>query len=901
MKLRTSALLLTLLLCLSVGAQYQMDWLTFPKVDNGEDVYINDAVTDNNGNVYVHTLRNKRNLINGNSYDYRQSVVKIGATGTLDWEVIVSDIYLPQYNYYKLLELRNGAIYTLSYEHDSIKLHCISPSGNHIILYSDTIFGSIYQANYEATLFNAANGHLFLQVQSHIPQDMPNRILEFDTADAFVKAIRLPGILTWGAADFTGGDAQGNLIVAYLEQTGPGEFDRHVIKYQPDGTISWDTVIATDQGSWLALRVDSSGNFYVKDSVQLLKFDKNKVLLWSFPLPDIYIPGSVFLNNGNTYLLVADLLASPFSFRAICLLPDGTEKYNKSVPFSNDVNSATFTVNKKGEVFFCSIYESQQSIVGNNGYGLGAIATIHKLDTLGNVLFTYQDTILYPVRDMGVAHSKIAVDNNDNVYFNYRFRNPQAIPYAMFDSVFLSIKDNLWFSAKYCKTCRHNIVGEVKLDTLSNCLADSTEPALDKILLRMNPNEKYAFSNNKGRYRFAESDSGTHSITMLPPAYLLTPCDTQKSFTLNDTIGSASPDFVLQINPDCNGHITATATRARYGFTQQINLRYQNTGYPSQTGFVSLQFASGFNYLSANPPADSVSGNVYFWHFNSLPLLQSFHINASVQVNLFIGNTYAHKVYASTGCAQGLAFVTDTLRDMVFGSYDPNDKNVWPLIVREHNEFISDTQTLTYQINFQNTGNDTAFRVAIRDTLSQYVEVSTLQMIAASHPYEVQLLNNETIEWVFNNILLPDSHTNEPLSHGYARFSIKPKKGIPIHTLVHNSAAIYFDYNEPIFTNTVSLEYVLRYSGINDIAADDKLLLYPNPTSDMLWLQAATDADYEITVLSIDGQQQLKQMTPLNAVSGYALHTHHLPAGMYLLTVRNTATQQVMHRKFCKQ
>ena len=56
--------------------------------------------------------------------------------------------------------------------------------------------------------------------------------------------------------------------------------------------------------------------------------------------------------------------------------------------------------------------------------------------------------------------------------------------------------------------------------------------------------------------------------------------------------------------------------------------------------------------------------------------------------------------------------------------------------------------------------------------------------------------------WSFNNIYLPDSNVNLAASNGYFTYRIKPKANVQIGDVIKNTAAIYFDYNLPIFTNT---------------------------------------------------------------------------------------------------
>ena len=50
--------------------------------------------------------------------------------------------------------------------------------------------------------------------------------------------------------------------------------------------------------------------------------------------------------------------------------------------------------------------------------------------------------------------------------------------------------------------------------------------------------------------------------------------------------------------------------------------------------------------------------------------------------------------------------------------------------------------------------------------------------------------------------MLPDSNVNELASHGFLRFRVKPVNGLVIGDVIKNTAAIYFDYNLPVYTNT---------------------------------------------------------------------------------------------------
>jgi len=135
------------------------------------------------------------------------------------------------------------------------------------------------------------------------------------------------------------------------------------------------------------------------------------------------------------------------------------------------------------------------------------------------------------------------------------------------------------------------------------------------------------------------------------------------------------------------------------------------------------------------------------------------------------------------------------------GSFDPNDKTGYPKGLAPNN-FIDTSTTLNYKIRFQNTGTDTAFTVVIRDTLSQFLNPASIKMGAGSHLYTWEISGSNTLQIIFENIMLPDSNINEVASHGFVKFKIDQQPNIPPGTSIENSAAIFFDFNEPIITNT---------------------------------------------------------------------------------------------------
>jgi hypothetical protein len=63
-------------------------------------------------------------------------------------------------------------------------------------------------------------------------------------------------------------------------------------------------------------------------------------------------------------------------------------------------------------------------------------------------------------------------------------------------------------------------------------------------------------------------------------------------------------------------------------------------------------------------------------------------------------------------------------------------------------------------------------------------------------------INDGKCLFTLRNINLVDSTTNEPGSHGYIVYKVKPKPTVALGDIIKNTASIYFDYNLPVLTNT---------------------------------------------------------------------------------------------------
>ncbi|MEM1219745.1 MAG: T9SS type A sorting domain-containing protein, partial [Bacteroidota bacterium] len=226
------------------------------------------------------------------------------------------------------------------------------------------------------------------------------------------------------------------------------------------------------------------------------------------------------------------------------------------------------------------------------------------------------------------------------------------------------------------------------------------------------------------------------------------------------------------------------------------------------------------------------------------------------------------------------------------GSFDPNDKRAFPSGFGAENLIEAGT-SLEYHIRFQNTGTDTAFRVVIRDTLSEWLDQATLQIGTASHPFSADLRANGVLVFTFDPIALPDSTTNEPASHGFVKFRIDLREDAPLGTLILNSAAIYFDFNAPIITNET-----MHLIGEDFLVWDDpmqtthtRLLedapfeVYPNPFSGQTTIRLLGNAPEATMVLEVFDLQGNRLLWDTFTEQELTLEVSDWPSAMYAFRI----------------
>jgi uncharacterized repeat protein (TIGR01451 family) len=217
------------------------------------------------------------------------------------------------------------------------------------------------------------------------------------------------------------------------------------------------------------------------------------------------------------------------------------------------------------------------------------------------------------------------------------------------------------------------------------------------------------------------------------------------------------------------------------------------------------------------------------------------------------------------------------------GSWDPNDKQARPIGYGATHAIEANTD-LEYHIRFQNTGTDTAFNVTIFDTLSSALDPSTIISGASSHPYTWELKGNGILVFNFDNILLPDSIVNESASHGYVKFKIKQQPNLPVGTLLNNTAAIVFDMNAPVLTNTtfhtIDKDFIVDVVKIGN-RPQTIIEAYPNPFKDFVKIVVKGETFSVLEVRLVDALGREVQFQKVEFQDEIILKGQNLETGIY--------------------
>lgn len=356
---------------------------------------------------------------------------------------------------------------------------------------------------------------------------------------------------------------------------------------------------------------------------------------------------------------------------------------------------------------------------------------------------------------------------------------------------------------------------------------------------------QFGSSGPDGKYKVTGLND-MDSIWMTPiPGLSITP--SYRLFNKNQTPWAYRNFGLYPPPPNYNLDVyTAAITPVRPGFKNTIIIKSKNNGLSPANG-VKMQLALPpfFNFESASV-TPNITGDTLTWNVGTIAAGQQISLSIAISCDIVPIGTPFHLVATSMGVpAADDIYPGDnefTRNGTVVGSFDPNDKQVSPAYITP--DMLNSGEALEYTIRFQNTGNYPADFIRIIDTLGPGLDPGSFRFLGSSHPCTWKLSGKGVVEFFFKDINLPDSVSNEPGSHGFVSFNVRMQPTMGLGDVAENFADIYFDFNEPVRTNTASTS--VAYFSPDNPPAGANMSARPNPASYVIhfaWLKPLPQAE----------------------------------------------------------
>ncbi|MCC6463591.1 MAG: hypothetical protein IT260_24185 [Saprospiraceae bacterium] len=420
--------------------------------------------------------------------------------------------------------------------------------------------------------------------------------------------------------------------------------------------------------------------------------------------------------------------------------------------------------------------------------------------------------------------------------------------------------------------------GDIWLDENDNGLREPDEKPLPNIVVRRG---KFHFgvSNAQGRYTILDDlDPDTIRVAAPWKNWKITP----RIYPL--TTPADSFDFAYRTPNYRDFSIEQTLFPVlKPGKPSFVQLHWDNKSKPNDA---TIRWAPPLDHVSIieyQTPPDAFLGDTAIWHLPTQPVYGQGDIYIAIETHT------DEPAGAPVFFWAEISPITpddapednvDTATTVVYASFDPNDKAVEPAVYTT--EDLARGRPLHYTVRFQNTGNYPAALVYIRDTIDPGLDLNTMQVLSASHPYTWRFIGDRVVEFLFDPIELPDSVSNEPASHGFIKYALRPDSLLEQGDRLRNTAYIYFDFNAPVQTNTVETVIAPPPPVSTHSAPMATLRLSPNPSSGRLWVSAPAPVR-EFRVYSVLGELVQCIELPAGTDTRWRLDLSALPAGVYVL------------------
>ncbi|MBK7244435.1 MAG: T9SS type A sorting domain-containing protein [Saprospiraceae bacterium] len=715
------------------------------------------------------------------------------------------------------------------------------------------------------------------------------------------------------------------------------------IQISNDDGLNWNKLIINSNFDELIWK-DGTMATYLIDSIRV-SIDQFKTYT-AKPLPELIFTDNLLLDN-NENIVLLDYNKSYISSNK----GDTWQLIGENLELPNNAEDLKIS---KQNIIYTGFY--RDSIYYSTDYGLSWNNFFASLNGLSNEVFLSINNVFIWIEndpntglgqykfttDFGHTKQTIPLDFNERIIFideydNVYIRNSeninllkvkniltnQVIDISLMElnlttneNLILERGDNGYLYAakqnaplyKYNNKFENELAilsGNIKIDENQNCIKDLND--VNSI------NFQFGIKGNKSNYNvFTKSDGSfkffvnpdTYSINLNHNSIAWEACNFPANIQLIANNEVKLDNLLVKPREYCADLISSiNFQRLRRCFeNNRLDLAIRNTGtIQADNVIVEVFMDDYFENLKSSISPKSVTGNKWTFEIPFIKRNEILKIDFTFKISCTASLNQEHCVKAlidNKQQCQSILPLSDTLRscEKNIGSFDPNDKMVY-VNGFDRSTFQPTDTVLEYLIRFQNSGTDTAFNIVLKDKLDYNLDWLTFFPVASSHDYSYSLNTHGMLEVKYSNIMLPDSNINESASHGYFRYRIKPKLNLKIGTPINNKADIYFDFNEAVATNTISVK-LSEVTKVNDIKGKTNLELVaiPNPFTKSTKIKLPEHLINQSLQCTIFGTEGKRIQSFQLSGSEIVIQKNDLRPGVYIVNIRT----EVGNRAYCK-